>query len=66
MRRAMIDAALPKGVTAPCMQFSPKVSGSDECKCGHSLFSHYMCGAPQDSYCMACRRPQSVSTEVRA
>lgn len=45
--------AVPK--ESGCMQFTPKPKGSDMCECGHSLYSHYMCGSPQESRCLLCK-----------
>jgi hypothetical protein len=54
--REYIDAALTdkQALNAPCKRFSPRVSGSSDCNCGHDLYSHYMCGDPRDSYCQTC------------
>jgi hypothetical protein len=39
-----------------CMQFTPTRGpiGSDKCRCGHSLYEHYMCGDPRESRCLIC------------
>lgn len=51
--RAMFDA-VPK--QSLCMQFTPYLVGSDMCKCGHTLYQHYMCGIPSESRCLVCRK----------
>jgi hypothetical protein len=48
----MIDR-VPK--ESGCMSFTPKTPGSDECRCGHTLYQHYMCGSPEESRCLVCR-----------
>lgn len=38
-----------------CMRFTPETPGAINCKCGHTLYAHYMCGIPEESRCLACR-----------
>lgn len=40
-----------------CAQFTPISPGSDNCRCGHDLYSHYMCGGPKESRCLRCNAP---------
>lgn len=47
-----VDAARDTGM---CKQFHPKPAGSLNCKCGHTLYQHYMCGSPEESRCLACK-----------
>lgn len=49
--RVIIDAP-PK--TSGCMRFSPRLPGGLICKCTHSFYSHYQCGAPDETRCLAC------------
>jgi hypothetical protein len=47
--------AVPK--ESGCMRFRPHPTGSTNCECSHSLYSHYMCGSPEESKCLVCKAP---------
>ena len=48
-----------------CMSFTPDVAGSIRCKCGHTLYDHYMCGSPEESRCRVCRTPINDDKEPK-
>lgn len=57
--RALVFDAVPRN--SQCMRFTPATSGGEECKCGHTLYQHYMCGGPEESACLVCRTSESTA-----